>query len=127
VLKKIALFAAIVWTAVIFFLCIIKSSELPSITVANLDKVAHAFFHLLFVILWFLYFKEQIISRYHTKAYVYSFSLSVFFGIAIEMMQQFFTTTRSADILDVVSNVAGAIVGIISIVVVRNVMNRDIV
>jgi VanZ family protein len=125
VLKKLALFGAVSWTLVVFFLCIVKSSSIPSIPIANLDKGAHAFFHMVFVILWFLYFKEQIVSSYHTKAYVFSFSLSVFFGILIEFTQQFFTTTRSADVLDVVSNLAGAIIAIIIIVMARNVTKRN--
>jgi VanZ family protein len=38
--------------------------------------------------------------------------LSVIYGIAIEIAQLLFTTTRSADVLDVVANMLGAIAGV---------------
>jgi len=125
--NKLALFGAVAWTLVIFFLCLIKSSDLPSVAIVNLDKVVHAFLHLLFVILWFLYFKNQFISRFNTKALVYAFALSVFYGIAIEIMQQLFTTTRSADVLDVVANFVGAIIGVSVVMVAKKVWNGKIV
>jgi VanZ family protein len=37
-----------------------------------------------------------------------AFALSVFFGIAIEVLQGLYTTTRREDILDVAANVFGA-------------------
>lgn len=110
-LKKLHLAAAVSWTAVIFFLCLIKSSDLPVINIVSLDKVVHAFFHLVFVMLWFLYLKLQFKSSAITKPLLFSFALSVFCGITIEIAQQIVTTTRSADVLDVVANILGATIG----------------
>lgn len=123
-LKKLVLVGAILWTLLIFILCIVKSSDLPVITIANLDKVVHATFHFVFVVLWFLYFKEQFVSKFRTKAYVFAFALSVFYGIVIEIIQQLFTTSRSADVLDVVANVVGALLGVIVVLVVQKVLNN---
>ena len=41
--------------------------------------------------------------------------VSVFFGIFIEIAQQDFTTTRKADVLDVLANTAGALSALIVI------------
>jgi VanZ family protein len=122
VLKKLALVGAVGWTLLIFILCVVKSTELPVIAIANLDKVVHAFFHFVFVILWFLYFKEEVKSSYSTKAFVFAFALSVFYGIVIEVIQQIFTTTRAADVLDVVANLVGALVAVVVIIVTKNVV-----
>ncbi len=45
-----------------------------------------------------------------------SFMLSVFFGIAIEVLQGLYTTTRQEDTLDVVANISGAILAVVTIV-----------
>lgn len=50
------------------------------------------------------------------KLITISFTLSVLFGIGIEMLQEFFTTTRHADIYDVLANTTGAILAVLIIV-----------
>lgn len=111
-LKKLYLFAALSWTSIIFFLCLIKSSEIPVINIVNLDKLVHAFFHFVFTILWFLYCKKQFKNVHSNEPLVFVFVLSVIYGIAIEIAQLLFTTTRSADVLDVVANMLGAVAGV---------------
>lgn len=45
-----------------------------------------------------------------------SLVLSFFFGIAIELMQKFFTVSRSADLYDVIANLFGASMAVVSII-----------
>jgi VanZ family protein len=54
-----------------------------------------------------------------------AFVFSFFLGIAIELIQQFFTTTRTADVLDVLANISGATLAIIAIILL-NKYNRII-
>ena len=115
-LKRIFLVLAIAWTGVILFLCLIKSSDLPQVSIQNLDKVVHAFFHFMFTSLWFLFFRTKINSLTITKPLVISFVFSVFFGILIEILQSLCTTTRTADVFDVLANVTGASLAVIFIV-----------
>ena len=115
-LKRIFLVLAIAWTGVILFLCLIKSSDLPQVSIQNLDKVVHAFFHFMFTSLWFLFFRTKINSLTITKPLVISFVFSVFFGILIEILQSLCTTTRTADVFDVLANVTGASLAVILIV-----------
>jgi VanZ family protein len=114
--KRIFLVLAIAWTGVILFLCLIKSSDLPQVSIQNLDKVVHAFFHFMFTSLWFLFFRTKINSSTITKALVISFVFSVFFGILIEILQALCTTTRTADVFDVLANITGASLAVILIV-----------
>jgi VanZ family protein len=51
-----------------------------------------------------------------------SLILSVFFGIAIELMQEFFTVSRSADVFDVIANLFGASLAVVSIIYLNKYM-----
>jgi VanZ family protein len=126
VLKKLYLFAALSWTSFIFFLCLVKSSQIPVINIVNFDKLVHASFHFVFTILWFLYFKQQFKKRHNNESLVFVFLLSVGYGIGIEIAQLLFTATRSADPLDVVANIVGAIAGISIIVLVSKLCSNKI-
>jgi VanZ family protein len=108
VLKQFYFWAALSWTGLIVFFCLIKSSDIPAIQITNLDKVVHSFFHLVFTSLWFLFFKKQMNSSDVLKPLLLSFMLSIFFGIVIEIAQALFTTTRKGDLFDVLANLSGA-------------------
>lgn len=125
-LKKLYLFAALSWTSFIFFLCLVKSSQIPVINIVNFDKLVHASFHFVFTILWFLYFKQQFKKSHNNESLVFVFLLSVGYGIAIEIAQLLFTATRSADVLDIVANIVGAIAGISIIVLVSKLCSNKI-
>jgi len=100
---------------------LIKSDEIPQIgmDIPNLDKVVHAFMHFVFTLLWFFYFKKKIGNLKNYKLLLISLVLSFFFGIAIELMQRFFTVTRNADVYDVFANVSGATLAVIVIILVN--------
>jgi glycopeptide antibiotics resistance protein len=117
--KRFFLLAALFWTGVILFFCLIKSSDLPQVNVPNLDKAIHTTFHFVFTVLWFLFFKKKLNASNVVRPLVISFLFSFIFGIAIELMQEFFTTTRSADIHDVMANVSGALLAVIAIVLLN--------
>ncbi len=118
-LKRVFLYSALFWTGVILFFCLIKSSDIPKVNIQNLDKVIHAFFHFVFVLLWFLFFKKKLKSTNLFKPLAISFVFSIIFGIVIEMLQQFFTSTRSGDPLDVLANLSGAALAVVGIVLLN--------
>lgn len=118
-LKQVFFFAALFWTGVILFFCLIKSSDIPQIEIPNLDKVIHAFFHFVFVWLWFLFFKKKLMSPNNYNLLAITFVFSLILGIVIEMIQQFFTVSRSGDPLDVLANIFGAALAFISIVLLN--------
>lgn len=117
--KNFFLFSALFWTGVILFFCLVKSNELPQVEIPNLDKAVHFFFHFVFTVLWFLFLKKKLKTSSNFRPLVIAFVFSFFFGIAIELMQQFFTDTRSADLIDELANLSGAICAIIAIVLLN--------
>jgi len=81
-----------------------------------LDKVIHVGFHYGFIVLWFLYFKKKFNSSNNLHLLVFTLIGSFIFGIAIELIQQYFTTTRSADVFDILANLFGAFLAVFSII-----------
>jgi len=70
------------------------------------DKTVHFFFYFVFVVLWVLSFSRQYSDKRKLRLSV--LLAAVFYGILIEICQGLFTKNRSADILDVLANSAGA-------------------
>ena len=112
--KKIFFLLAILWTLVVTFLSLASLGDVgSSIKVPYKDKFVHFTFYLMFVILWSLFFKE---SKYNYKILF----AAIGYGIAMEICQKLFTTTRTADVLDVLANSTGAIVGLLIITKIFN-------
>ncbi|KDN56833.1 VanZ family protein [Flavobacterium seoulense] len=114
-LKKICLGAAIAWAGVILYLCLIRISELPAITIPYLDKAVHAFFYFVFCILWFYALRFSYRTKKRSKILWIVFLLSLGFGITVELFQNYFTIYRSGDVLDVLANTSGSLLAILMI------------
>jgi len=115
--KYLLLSAALLWTGVVSYFCLVNSNEIPVINIPNLDKCVHAFFHLVFTFVWFLFFSKQLQNDTIIKPLIFSVVFSFVFGITIEILQSLVTTTRSADIFDVAANAIGALVAVFVVVV----------
>lgn len=107
--KKVILGLAIIWTILIFILCLFSFSKLPSFGVSGTDKYVHFIFHFGFTLLWGHYFwlssnelKLGIVGRVVLMSFC--------FGLIIEFLQEAITTTRHADVLDVLANSLGSLV-----------------
>ena len=112
--KKIFFLLAILWTLAVTFLSLASLGDVGSaIKVPYKDKLVHFTFYLMFVILWSLFFKN---SKYNYKILF----AAIGYGIAMEICQKLFTTTRSADVFDVTANTIGAIVGLLIITKIFN-------
>lgn len=105
------------WAILILILCSSPKSELPSTTLwdfLSLDKLAHASVFCILVHLLIVGFKKQYSSfylRYHAR--IWAFAIGVIYGIAIELIQMFFSTDRSAEFLDLIANTFGCLSGIL--------------
>ncbi|GAB3198593.1 hypothetical protein GCM10027293_15760 [Pontibacter aydingkolensis] len=90
---------------------------MPSLSIWELfsfDSFAHAF---LFGVLTFLMivgltkqFSYLKLRHYAIRA---SLAISFLFGIAVELMQHFFIYGRQGDIMDVIANTVGCLMGIV--------------
>jgi VanZ family protein len=116
VLKQLSFLAAVLWTGIVFALCLVQSNSFPIVKIVNLDKYIHAFFHFVFTSLWFLFLISNAKKKNVFISLMISFMLSVFFGIAIELVQGLYTTTRKEDVFDVFANISGATLAVFTIV-----------
>lgn len=118
------LFLALSWTTLVFLLCLVGAGDLPSldIKVSGLDKLVHLTFHFVFVLLWFLYLNNKNIKPVLLITFLGSFG----FGILIEVCQSLFTTTRQADVLDVLANATGAFTAILILFLYHKFFKKDI-
>ena len=115
--------AAFFWTGIIAYFCLVQLNNVPFASVSNLDKLVHTFFHFVFTSLWFLFFKKHLSNSNSSKSLLISFLLSFVFGISIEILQELFTTTRHADIFDVVANLFGATLAALAIIFLNKYKN----
>lgn len=94
------------------YVCLMKSSDVPSINIVGIDKIVHILLHLFFTFFWGITLvKNGRLSSFSKVVYV-SFLLSFLFGLLIEFIQGYFTTSRSADVTDILANVFGALFAI---------------
>jgi VanZ family protein len=119
VLNNLYFWIAFSWTVVVAYFCLAPASDIPSISIPNLDKLAHSFFHFVFTILWFLFFKKQVKKKNQTKLLVGAVFFSLFFGIGIEILQARLTITRNGDFWDVLANFSGALLAFVFVIVAK--------
>lgn len=108
--KKFLLLAlATLWTSLIIVTSLINMNGVASsIVLPYKDKVVHFLFYFVFVTLWCLYFRS---TRGFAKQSLSVLLTAIILGILIEFCQFKFTTSRQADVLDVLANTMGAILG----------------
>jgi VanZ family protein len=123
--KYLLFLVALFWTGIVSYFCLVNSSDIPTINIPNLDKCIHTFFHLVFAFVWFLFFSKQLQNGTIFKPLLFSVLFSFVFGIVIELLQNFVTTTRNADAFDIVANMVGSILAIFVIVILNksNILN----
>ena len=118
VLKKATFSLAIGWTVLIAVLCLVKFGSLPSLGVSGADKYVHITFHFGFVLLWGFYFRQRQIEILIPKI-IRLVVISIFYGLLIEFLQETCTTTRHADIFDVLANITGATTALLVFVFIK--------
>ena len=125
VLKNFYFWIAFSWTSIIAFLCLESANNLPKIAIHNFDKLVHASFHFVLTFLWFLYFRNKKFQDKVRTAIAKAFLLSFCYGIAIEIAQKLFTTTRSADVFDVLANTIGALIAVFIVFRIKKIMEKQ--
>lgn len=107
---------SIVWAVVIFIICTIPSNGVPRFKlfqIEHFDKFVH---FSLYLVLGVLLFFE---SRNHDenenlklRTIIAVGSISIGYGIIIELSQLLFTTTRRAELLDILANTIGVFISV---------------
>jgi VanZ family protein len=117
--KQVYLYSALFWSGLILYLCLKNANEIKQIEIPNFDKLIHVIIHFVFTSLWFMYFKKRWFAVSNLRLLTFSVLCSFVFGIAIELMQQYFTTTRTADVFDILANLFGAFLAVLSIILLN--------
>jgi len=118
VLKKASFSLAVAWTIILAILCLVKFTDLPSIGVSGADKYVHFALHFVFTMLWGYYFGVKGNEIALTNM-VFVVTSSLCYGILIEILQETCTTTRRADIFDVLANFSGALVAFVLFILIK--------
>ena len=79
--------------------------DLPSFSYA--DKIVHFFLYFFLTLLWLLAYPKWWRKR------IFFIILVLLWGIAIELIQEYFVPTRSGDVFDAIANTAGALTGLL--------------
>jgi VanZ family protein len=124
VLKNLYFWIAFSWTVVVAYFCLAPASDIPSVSIPNLDKLAHSFFHFVLTKNLFLFFKKKLKKKNQTKLLVGAVFFSLFFGIGIEVLQSRLTTTRNGDFFDVLANFTGALLALVFVVVAKQIRKK---
>lgn len=124
--KQFLLIWAIICSGIITYFCLTDSSNIPVVNFPNIDKIVHFCFHFGFTISWILFFKKEFVGKgaEDFKAYLISFIFSVFFGITIEILQNALTTTRAADVTDILANALGAVIAVFTAIALKKQIDR---
>lgn len=101
------------WSLIILYLSAASglpgTSQFPSFPGA--DKAAHALVYaLLAVLLWMGFKRWSPGKRSHTVL-----GITALYGLGMEIMQNFFFPERHFELLDIVANIIGAVLGLLSI------------
>ena len=106
--RKAYLFVAIIYTMVLLYFSLGDAEGvLPETNIKFQDKILHFIAYLALAILWGYYallFKNK-------NSIFYSFIATLIFGIILELIQEVVNPLRNYDILDLVANCIGVIVG----------------
>ncbi|QNJ97821.1 VanZ family protein [Constantimarinum furrinae] len=123
---RIFLYTGILYTALISVALLSSTAELPRVETIFLDKIVHIVLHFFLFLIWAIYFSTTKNKVFTGNPVLWSFLCCLLYGIIIELLQQQFTTTRQADILDVAANTIGSILGIVVFLKIKDRIKRKI-
>lgn len=97
-------FFAIIWTLIIFYLCLDDAPNLPKFSFPNKDKLVHFIFYFVFVFIW-----TKSLLHKNLKKLLLILCFALLLGVIIEFLQENFTLHRTFDWYDILANSMGAI------------------
>src|SRR5436190_7564604 len=106
---------AVIWLLLVTTLLCIPGTKFPKIGWQDkiwLDKWIHIFLFMVLVILWSrAYSHKKNTQRDSRKIFFRIMVIGCFYGIAMELVQKYFIPFRSFDLLDIIADGIGCIVG----------------
>lgn len=109
-LKRKYLFP-LIWFGLIVYASLTPSKNFPNLNLfPHFDKFVH---FCIYLGLSFLLVPAFVSKKKYIQSYFISFLASISVGFVFELLQTYYTTTRSGSIYDELSNAAGALAGVI--------------
>ncbi len=105
----------VLWVAMIAFVCLssFPAEQAPGIEIPHLDKVIHFILYLVATLLGAAFVREQFARRLSLNSSMLRIVVFlIIYGIIIEVIQMEFTTTRSAEVYDVLANCTGILIAV---------------
>lgn len=114
--RKFYLGFGILWTGFVLIACLADGNTVPKssfFNIPNKDKIAHFIFYFVFSIVWLQYLIIE--YKYTSKRLLAGiiFIVAALMGGVIELIQYYFTSTRSAEWADVLANCSGSLAGVL--------------
>ena len=106
--KKSARVLAILWTLLIFVLCLIPGSSFPRVDIPLVDKWAHVILFGVFAFLWLCGYPSR-----NLRFLIIILIVTAFFGWLVEYIQGNWVKNRSQDHMDTLADAIGGIVGVL--------------
>lgn len=105
----------ILWMIFILILCLIPSNHLEKLRFhwmpEYFDKIVHfSFYFILIILMTSAFIKSNYVLKH---ALLISLIISIFYGISIELLQKYATSTRHYEFNDILANSVGSTVGLI--------------
>lgn len=108
------LLAAICYSVIITIALLSPTNDIQKVSIENADKVVHFGIHFLMVLLWLCYFYFRNFKQISISLIVKTLITIFIYGIIIELLQIYFDSGRSGELLDVLANSLGLIAGLIT-------------
>lgn len=107
----------LIYLCLLTWISFVDIGELPTLGSSFDDKIFHVLSHAVLTLLVFNYVKKTSVSR----PILLSALIPVCYGVAIECIQGMATSTRTADIYDILANSLGMVFAVLFLHIVRNV------
>ena len=108
---------SIIWGIFIFIMSSFPGDDIPKSFIINIpfaDKIIHFFLYFLLVILILLGYFRKSKTDLTIRKFLFAFSISILYGILLEVLQDFVFIMRSADLMDIAANGAGSFIGLLT-------------
>lgn len=105
----------LLWAGFIFFLSVVPTSQVPNkYAFEGADKLVHIFLYSIQSLLLIVGFTRQItFSRLRDSPILYAVVFATTYGILIEFLQGTVFVSRSTEVLDMLANMAGTLLGVL--------------
>ncbi|WP_158961508.1 VanZ family protein [Myroides fluvii] len=115
--RKVYFILGLFWTCFILYACLAEASSIPKTSffnIPNKDKIAHFTFYFVFSLIWFLFSnKKNKDKKAKIRTGIVIFTIATFLGGGVELIQLFFTNSRSAEWADCIANSLGSAIGVL--------------